>query len=68
MAVQPAGLSVTQLHNHANRDGLYTEPSFTAAAVKTIHVDPGCDGAYPQVSALCQSSHRTAVPVVPGRR
>jgi hypothetical protein len=31
--------SVLQYHNHANRDGLYTQPAFTRAAAAKIHRD-----------------------------
>jgi hypothetical protein len=45
------GASVLQLHNHPNRDGLYVDPAFTAAAVKQIHLDSTFDGTYSQAGA-----------------
>jgi hypothetical protein len=31
--------SVLQYHNHANRDGVYTQPGFTRAAAAKLHLD-----------------------------
>lgn len=45
------GASVLQLHNHANRDGVFVEPTFTAAAVKTMHKVTTFDGAYASAGA-----------------
>ena len=43
-----AGASVLQLHNHANRDGVYTDPAFTKARVANLQLDPAFDGTYAQ--------------------
>ena len=51
----PIGASVLQLHNHATRDGLYVEPSFTKAAVVNLHEDTTFDGTYAQVGAAAAS-------------
>lgn len=45
------GASVLQLHNHANRDGVYVEPTFTTAAVAKLHLDTAFDGTYAQSGA-----------------
>jgi hypothetical protein len=37
--VTDAGASVVMHHNHPSRDGMYVEPTFTKAAVATLHVD-----------------------------
>lgn len=47
----PIGASVLQLHNHANRDGVYVEPTFTTAAIAQLHEDSAFDGAYAQSGA-----------------
>ena len=46
-----AGASVLQLHNHASRDGVYIEPSFTTTALASLHKDPSFDGTYAQSGA-----------------
>lgn len=46
-----AGASVLQLHKHANRDGVYVEPTLTSAAVATVHIDATFDGSYAQAGA-----------------
>jgi hypothetical protein len=45
------GASVLQLHNHATRDGIYVEPTFTMAAVAQMHLDASFDGTYAQSGA-----------------
>src|SRR5262249_15612543 len=40
-----------QLHNHATRDGVYVQPTFTTTAVANLHADPGFDGTYAQSGA-----------------
>jgi len=45
------GSSVLELHKHANRDGLYADPAFTAAAAKQIHLDAQFDGKYAQAGS-----------------
>ena len=37
--------SVLQHHNHASRDGVYVQPTFTKAAAAGMKLDPGFDGA-----------------------
>ncbi len=51
MASPAVGASVLQLHNHANRDGVYVESSFTTTAVANLHLDPNFDGTYSQSGA-----------------
>jgi len=38
------GDSVLERNNHINRDGLYTQPTFTTAAIPTMKLDPGFNG------------------------
>ncbi|MCU1281146.1 MAG: Pyrrolo-quinoline quinone [bacterium] len=47
----PIGASVLQLHNHASRDGVYVQPTFTTTAIAQMHQDPGFDGTYAQSGA-----------------
>jgi hypothetical protein len=46
-----SGASVLQMHNHASRDGVFIEPTFTLAAVAKVHQDPNFDGTYSQAGA-----------------
>jgi hypothetical protein len=45
------GASVLQMHNHATRDGVFVEPSFTVSAVAKLHMDSGFDGSYAQAGS-----------------
>ena len=45
------GASVLQQHNHANRDGVYVDPTLTTAAVAKLHLDGAFDGTYAQAGA-----------------
>ena len=42
--VVDVGDSVLERNNHINRDGLYTQPTFTTAAIATMKLDTGFDG------------------------
>ncbi len=41
-----AGASVLMHHNHANRDGLFVQPTLTKAAAKNVALDKTFDGTY----------------------
>src|SRR5579883_580639 len=45
------GASVLQLHNHANRDGVYTDPLLTQSAASRVHRDKAFQGGYAQANA-----------------